>query len=144
MYDFIKFIEILNKNDKQDSIKNALNSIKDVFHFAKIVAESQARQYYYEYVADEFNPNYVMKHTNRDIDYYFYQKDDNYIFNDDELKDIKMILSIISLHHEGFLLTKKAKENHITATIHEAGDKTKARKKTGECINQDLLMTIKI
>ena len=113
MYDFIKFIEILNKDDKQDSIKNALNSIKDVFHFAKIVAESKARQYYYEYVADEFNPNYVMKHTNRDIDYYFYQKDDNYIFNDDELKDIKMILSIISLHHEGFLLTKKAKENEL-------------------------------
>lgn len=26
-------------------------------------------------------------------------------------------------------LTKKAKENRITATIHEAGDKTKARKK---------------
>lgn len=34
------------------------------------------------------------------------------------------------INDEQEALTKKAKENHITATIHEAGDKTKARKKT--------------
>lgn len=33
------------------------------------------------------------------------------------------------INDEQEALTKKAKENHITATIHEAGDKTKPRKK---------------
>jgi EAL domain-containing protein (putative c-di-GMP-specific phosphodiesterase class I) len=113
MYDFIKFIEILNTDDKQDSIKNALNSIKDVFHFAKIVAESKPRSYYYEYTIDEYKPDYVGKYSNKDIDYYFYQKKDSYIYTEEEIKDIKMILSIISLHHEGFLSNQKAKENEL-------------------------------
>ncbi len=116
MYDFIKFIEILNNEDKQDSIKNALNSIKDVFHFAKIVAKSESRSYYYEYVVDDCKPDYVMKHSNKGIDYYFYQKDDNYVYNDEDLKDIKLMLSIISLHHEGFLLKEKAKEKELIST----------------------------
>lgn len=34
------------------------------------------------------------------------------------------------INDEQEALTKKAKDNRITATIHEAGDKTKARKKT--------------
>lgn len=34
-------------------------------------------------------------------------------------------------------LTKKAKDNRITATIHEAGDKTKERKKTVRTIKEN-------
>ena len=41
------------------------------------------------------------------------------------------------INDEQEALTKKAKENHITATIHEAGDKTKARKKTERTVKEN-------
>lgn len=41
------------------------------------------------------------------------------------------------INDEQEALTKKAKENHITATIHEAGDKTKPRKKAERTVKEN-------
>lgn len=41
------------------------------------------------------------------------------------------------INDEQEALTKKAKDNRITATIHEAGDKTKERKKTVRTIKEN-------
>ena len=113
MYDFIKFVEILNSEEKADSIRSALDYIKDDFHLGKIVAMSPAFSYYYEYVLDDFNPKAVMKHENKGYDYYFYQNKEIYNYSEEELKSIKMLLSLVALNHESFISSKKAKDTEF-------------------------------
>ncbi len=112
MYDFNKFIEIMDRKDsKVNSMKEAVDSIKDVFHVGKIEAKSDVLLEYLEYsVTDDYEEAPTCTYKANGYEYNFYKNKDGYKFSLEELKDIKLLLTLLSLYHINYRLEKKAED----------------------------------
>lgn len=114
MYDFIKFIDILN--NKPDSFYDALNLIKNDFHIGKVVIKSTDS---FEYLEYNFDKNYinspVISYSNGGYDYIIYKNSDSHKYNEEEIKDITLLIRVVALHHKNYLLNKKATEGEFVS-----------------------------
>ena len=112
MYDFNKFIEIINSDDSmQNRVKKALDSVRDAFHIGKVEAKSNFFSDCLEYTLfGDFKEEKLMTYNANGYDYNFYPNNDNYEYTDEDKRDIEMLLKLLSLYHENFKLIKKAEE----------------------------------
>ena len=110
MYDFINFIDALNK--KADSFNDALDLVKNDFHIGKIFVKSDNLLECLEYNASNDYLKTEQYKCNYDgFDYYFYQKNDGYKFSDEEKNDIAVLMKILALYFNNYILKKQAEES---------------------------------
>ncbi len=112
MYDFIDFVESLNK--KPNTIKESLELIKDYFHIGKIEVRSNDFSECHDVVLDKnYNEKVVMTFSNNGYDYNFYKNSDNYMYTKEDIADINLMLRILSLYHFNEILSKKAQQGEL-------------------------------
>ena len=112
MYDFVNFIEILNNHEfGSNSIAKAIESISDVFYIGKIEIIGEELSDNMEFVfSDELDENGYVKYNHNDFEYRFYRRKIDYLKDDDQFEDIRLLLRLIALYHTNYLLEKKAEE----------------------------------
>ena len=111
MYDFTRFIDVLNK--KPDSFKEALNLVKNDFHIGKVEVKSNEFLERLEFVFDPcFVDKIVMTYTYGDYEYSFYKNSDKHKYTEDELKDIFFLIRMFGLYHSNYILKKKENERY--------------------------------
>ena len=107
MFDFINFIDALNKKD--NSFKEALDLVKDAFHIGKIIVKSDDFLECLEYNASNDYLKVEQYKCNYDnFNYYFYQKNDGYNYSDEEKNDISVLMRILALYFNNYFLKKQA------------------------------------
>ena len=106
MYDFIKFIEMLN--DKPNAFKEALSLVKDDLHIGKVAIKSDDFLERLEFVFDEnYVDKIIMSYVYGNYEYCFYKNSDNYKYSEEDLKDIFVLVRMFGLHHSNYALLKK-------------------------------------
>ena len=112
MYDFNKFIDIVNERDlTTNTMKKAIDSIRDIFHIGKIEARSLATKKFVQYVPDDnYNQEVLVTYQYNGYVYNFYTDNTNHKYTQTEKNDIKLLLRILSLYHVNYNLIKQAEE----------------------------------
>lgn len=112
MYDFKKFIEIINKpNPDCDSIKAGIDFVGDDLHVGEIEVKSDIYPKHLEYfLTQDTESKPSVTYSNSGYDYLYFKRKDNYKLKDEDLNDIKVFLMLLSFCHNSFLLSKKIEE----------------------------------
>ena len=109
MYDFNKFIELMNSKESiSDSVKIALDSIKDIFYIGKVAAKSIALLDCVEYTLADYEDEPIVTYNANGYEYLVYTNKYGHIYSEEELDDIKLLLKLLSLYHVNYKLVKKA------------------------------------
>ena len=110
MYDFSKLIDIINNHEeKMNSMKIAIDSIRDVFYIGKIEAKSLSNDKVLQYVPDDdYDENVIASYNNYGFEYHFYTDNRKHKYTEEEKNDIKLLLRILSLYHIKYDLTNQA------------------------------------
>lgn len=112
MYDFSSFIEMLNK--KPDSFKEALDLVKDDFHIGKIEIKSNDSFERLEYVFDNnYIKNVVMSYVHEGYEYSLYKNSDNHKYDENELKDIFVLIRMFGLYHNNYILHRRESNREL-------------------------------
>ena len=112
MYDFNNFIEILrDQNSLSESIKKALDSLKDHFHLGKVEAKSSVSLECLEYtLSDDYDVTPYATYSANGFNFNFYRINDGYSYTEEDNKDINLFLKLLSLYHFNYKLIKKAED----------------------------------
>ena len=107
MFDFLNFLELLNNQ----SIDKALESIKDLFHLAKIDVKLSNGEVIIEYA---LNSNSSKKplvcYSNDEFIFEFYNVDSFDDYSKEQINDINVLLRLLSIHQKTSMLTKKVED----------------------------------
>ena len=111
MYDFTKFMDELNTSN---NIQNALDLIKKDFHLGKIEVKSNDSLKCSEYIVDtNYSKDIISSFMKDDYVFNFYKNGDKYKYTENELNDINILLSLLSLYHHNYYLNKRASESEL-------------------------------
>ncbi len=111
MYDFTRFMDELNLSK---DIKKALELIKIDFHLGKIEVKSDDPLKCSEYIIDSnYNKKIINSYLKNDYEFNFYKNSDNHKYTENELNDINILLSLLSLYHYNIYLNKRAEESEF-------------------------------
>ena len=111
MYDFNKFIELMNSRESiSESVKIALDSIKDIFYIGKVAAKSIALLDCIDYTLSDYVEKPLVSYNSNGYEYLFYTNKYEHIYSDEEIDDIKLLLKLLSLYHANYKLIKKAED----------------------------------
>ncbi len=114
MYDFNKFIELMNSKELiSDSAKVALDSIKDIFYIGKVAAKSTALLDCIEYTLADYEEEPLVTYNAAGYEYLFYTNKYNHKYSDEEIDDIKLLLKLLSLYHANYKLIKKVEDAEL-------------------------------
>lgn len=112
MYDFSKFIDLLNQYES-DPIK-ALNIIKDDFPIGSIQIKSDTLTTLYDFkLANSYNENVYVEYSNNGYRYFAYAKENLASFTPKENNGLKTLLRLLSLNHLNYELERKAKKSEL-------------------------------
>ena len=109
MYDFIKFIDILNSSN--NSFKEALYLIKDDFHVGRLEIKSNDYLECLDIIVDKYKYKPILSYFYDNYVFNIYQNDDNYIYNEEEMNDINALLRIVALSFKNYIYEKRNHEN---------------------------------
>ena len=111
MYDFNKFIELLNKEESFSSALNkSLKLIRADFYLGKISIVSNDLIINENYAVDDFSDKAIKVYMSHDFKYSFYSNKENHNYSKEELLNIDLLLKLISLNHINSIMEKKANE----------------------------------
>ncbi|MCR5349911.1 MAG: GGDEF domain-containing phosphodiesterase [Acholeplasmatales bacterium] len=110
MFDFNNFIDSLNNIIAIDEIKQSLINIKDYFHIGKIEIKAKDNTDYHLFILNEKCETEAFVNLTANGYNYEYYRCDDYKFDDNMVKDINLLLKIISISHLNVILECKAKE----------------------------------
>ena len=111
MYDFNKFIELMNSKESiSESAKLALDSIKDIFYIGKLAAKSVALLDCIDYAFGDYEEEPLVTYNANGYEYLFYTNKYNHQYSEEEIDDIKLLLKLLSLYHVNYRLTKKVED----------------------------------
>lgn len=114
MYDFNKFIELMNSKESiSDSVKVALDSVKDIFYIGKVAAKSIALLDCIEYKLADYEEEPLVTYNAAGYEYLFYTNKYNHKYNEEELDDVRLLLKVLSLYHANYKLIKKAEDAEL-------------------------------
>ena len=112
MFDFNKFIEVLNNHN--EGFRDALSIISDDFHIGKIETKANDLSECLECIIDsKYRNQIISSYAINGFVHNFYKNSDNHIYTEEELMDINLLLRIISLYHQNYILLKKASEGEL-------------------------------
>ena len=112
MYDFTKLIELLNQND--NLYKEALNLVKADFHLGKIEAINKKTSHEDSYIIDNnYDKNIIVSYSTDEYNYNLYKNSDNYIYTENELNDLQLLIKILALFYKDYILYKKRIESEL-------------------------------
>ncbi|MCR5705457.1 MAG: GGDEF domain-containing phosphodiesterase [Acholeplasmatales bacterium] len=109
MYDFNRFIDLLNK--KVNTLDYAIDLVKEPFHIGKIVVE--ARDFSMPLVSiksESISEKPIVVYSNENSVISFYSNKDGYSYTNEDIFDINLLLRLISLSIHTFVLTNKVRE----------------------------------
>lgn len=116
MYDFSKFIDLLNQYESDP--QKALDIIKADFPIGRIQIKSDSLTTLYDFpLADGYKEDINVEYSNHEYRYFAYAKENIDGFSDTESKGLKTLLRLLSLNHMNYELVKKAKKSELTNTF---------------------------
>ncbi len=112
MFDMAKFVEYLDdNNDLKKSLIKALELVKEDIHLGKISIVNTVLCENFDFVVDEnIDEKCQIKYCHDEYVYIFFKKKDGHNLNIKETEMIDIVLRMVSMHHEKFMLIKKAKD----------------------------------
>ena len=112
MFDMTRFVELLDDNeDLQNSLINALKLVEDYLHLAKICILNTVLCENYDFVIDgNVDERCQIKYCHDEYVYIYFKKKDKHKLTENEVNQINVILRMVSIHHEKFMLIKRAKD----------------------------------
>lgn len=119
MYDIKRFIEILDDSeDKKNSLTNALNYIKEDLHVGLVDIAATSLGEHFEFKIDEnIDKNSKVIYEHDQYVYTFYKNDDYHKLTEEEIEEINVILRIISMHHDKYMLVKRAVDAELISPM---------------------------